>query len=454
MSHIPPLRSTLGARVVDPGELERAATALVHFGIAPDGLPWLLDVDRSQRLNRLYNAVLSSFGLGTLDDLPDHLRRAVQDDVASGLMGVHRVTLEPGDSGDDAAEQAVYVSRKTALEVFGPSLLVQILEPETLHRARHEAEQIPVTSAAMIDVENVERAIVESQSYRHLVLTLRGQSWIGTVGPKDRALRTPSGAFRKTVFESLGALSGTRARVWNQSESWEASLSDSSAYLGVLARAGDSRQGGWMNYLVPRAAVLGVLRGVAEIAGERHQRGVVHADIKPGNILIDAGKAVSCDAIDVDIGAVASAGTFEWAAPEQIIAQPLDPRADVFSIGKMLCKLLGGVPYGKRIEYVVPTGGTSSKTVQMLETDGVFVDILETDYTREWQNRWQDLLSRCLAYDREKRPADGKALASELSELAHRFPVQGHIEVDDHFGAIVPMDRPNTWAFARMARDS
>ncbi|HTL34531.1 MAG TPA: hypothetical protein VL326_15490, partial [Kofleriaceae bacterium] len=54
MTAIPPLRQAVGARIVDARELDKAPRALVNFGQAPDGLPWLCDVDRTSRINMLY----------------------------------------------------------------------------------------------------------------------------------------------------------------------------------------------------------------------------------------------------------------------------------------------------------------------------------------------------------------------------------------------------------------
>lgn len=449
MTQIPALRHTRGAVVVDARELEHAPTALVHFGIAPDGLPWLLDVDRSNRMRNLFSAVLSSFGLSTLDELPDSVRSAVEQDVAAGLMGVHEVEL-PG-----TGTKSAYVTRRSALQICGRTLLSQILESKP---RRYEAPEpdhmIARTNTAAYNPEELERAIIESQSGRQLMVTLEGDSWIGTVRPDDKALRTPTGPFRRAVFESLAALPGTVASVSAQTgETWRAPVADPGEYLGVLTRASETFNGGWVSYQVQRSAVLGVLCGVAEMIGERHARGLVHADLSPGNVLIDNGKPVSFDGLDIEIGNVAQAGTFDWSAPESIVGKPLDPRADVYALGKMLCALVGGVPYGEVVEYVVPTGGADSETVEMLKTDGVFVDILNTSYSRQWQSKWQELLGRCLAYDPERRPRDGAELARQLSGLAHRFPVEGEIELDGEFGAIVALQRPNTWAFARTIGD-
>jgi len=100
--------------------------------------------------------------------------------------------------------------------------------------------------------------------------------------------------------------------------------------------------------------------GVCEAAAHAHQRGVVHRDIKPGNILVERGGAVKLIDFGIAIGpstapdAAATprrdryAGTPQYMSPEQFQAawHELDPRSDVYSLGLVLYELVsGGRPY-------------------------------------------------------------------------------------------------------------
>ena len=96
---------------------------------------------------------------------------------------------------------------------------------------------------------------------------------------------------------------------------------------------------------------------VARALAAAHARGVVHRDIKPGNILLDAsGHAF---VTDFGISSVTSrpdpeavgttVGTPYYMSPEQAMGEPVDGRADVYSLGVVLFEMLTGrVPFEGR----------------------------------------------------------------------------------------------------------
>jgi serine/threonine-protein kinase len=104
--------------------------------------------------------------------------------------------------------------------------------------------------------------------------------------------------------------------------------------------------------LLPLDEVLDIAGQVTAALASAHARGIVHRDIKPGNImLLPGGHAKIMDfgiarmqASEVRTQSGTMMGSPKYMSPEQVGGHPVDHRSDIFSMGSMLYEMVAGVP--------------------------------------------------------------------------------------------------------------
>jgi serine/threonine protein kinase len=149
---------------------------------------------------------------------------------------------------------------------------------------------------------------------------------------------------------------------------YEAGDADGLQFIAMRFVAGDTLQGiiGANGALSPRRAAA-IISPVASALDAAHAAGLVHRDVKPGNILVDSRRGGPEHAYLTDFGiarAMLSAGTLtaagqflgtpDYAAPEQVNGQPVDGRADQYALACVAFEVLSGtVPFKRELPIAV-----------------------------------------------------------------------------------------------------
>ncbi len=174
--------------------------------------------------------------------------------------------------------------------------------------------------------------------------------------------------------------------------------------------------------------VLQVLDGL----GHAHNVGIVHRDIKPANVFItDDGSAKITDFGIARLGSSsvtgtgAILGTAAYMSPEQVNGDPVDGRSDLFSVGSMLCELLGGQrPFEAETPVATLYRIAHKEPVLELPTGPDyerFIPVLKRALAKDPDDRYDtsaefaEALSRCLD-DPSLAPARRKTAVQEAGE--------------------------------------
>jgi len=211
---------------------------------------------------------------------------------------------------------------------------------------------------------------------------------------------------------------------------------------------------------LPTEQVLKIGTEIADALDKAHRSGVVHRDLKPGNImltktgakLLDFGlaKPTSAPAGGVTLTNVAAnspvteqgtiVGTYQYMSPEQVEGKELDGRSDVFSFGTVLYEMLTGQrAFEGKSQFSVASA--------ILEKEPAPISSIKPLTPRSLDH----IVRRCLAKDPDDRWQSARDLALELKSISTADSSA------QSSGAALPLTRKKNrreilaWSFAVLA---
>jgi serine/threonine protein kinase/Flp pilus assembly protein TadD len=193
---------------------------------------------------------------------------------------------------------------------------------------------------------------------------------------------------------------------------YEVDEADGVAFIAMEEVRGESLKQRLGRGALSPQELLDVARQIGEGLNEAHQAGVLHRDIKPGNIMLDARGRVKI--LDFGLAAMTeqarkdgesvenfitrtatvwtTGGTVPYMSPEQLRGEPTDARSDIFSFGVMLYECLTGR---------LPFPGETSVDILHAILRSAPTPLRAT--VPDISSAWEQLIERCLAKEPAQR---------------------------------------------------
>ncbi|HEX4588490.1 MAG TPA: serine/threonine-protein kinase, partial [Gemmataceae bacterium] len=359
----------------------------VEDGHAPDRTDWLA------RHPALAGGLVEFFAdLDDVDRLARPLRAVAAADPVAGLdgrLGDYRLLREVGRGGMGVVYEAEQISlgRRVALKVLP---FAATMDPKHLQRFHNEAK-----AAASLHHEHIVPV--------YAVGCERGVHYY--------AMQFIDGATLAQVIDELKQEKQLNHRGAEDTEKKRLTAPVSSLCPLCLCGKNSFR------------TIAGLIADAADALEYAHSVGIVHRDVKPGNLMLDgAGKVWVTDfglaRFGTDAGLTMTGdviGTLRYMAPEQALAKHglVDHRADVYGLGATLYELLTGRPaVGGEDKQEILRRIAFEEPVALRKVDKAIPAELET------------ITLKCLAKEPTERYATAGELAADLRRFVEDKPIK------------------------------
>lgn len=167
------------------------------------------------------------------------------------------------------------------------------------------------------------------------------------------------------------------------------------------------------------ATLVDIFRQTASALGKMHDRGYVHADMKPHNVIVGVDLDNNYTAKLIDLGQSCKTGTIkkriqgtpDYIAPEQVHRREITPKTDIYNFGATMYWVLTGKN--------IPTAMGSKNDSLMSSLDDNLIEKATpvNEINPLVPARLSDLVMQCVEVDVDKRPSSMDVVADKLDMI-------------------------------------
>jgi WD40 repeat protein/predicted Ser/Thr protein kinase len=205
---------------------------------------------------------------------------------------------------------------------------------------------------------------------------------------------------------------------------------DGQPFFALELIRGEALDANVRRHALDPAARLGLLARVCDAVQHAHEHGVIHRDLKPGNILVEeSGQPKVLDfgvarATDADLLTSTGhtrtgqlVGTLSYMSPEQVAADPgaVDQRSDVYALGVILFELLAG-----RLPYLLEHLPLPEAARVIQEQEPSRLGSLDTRFRGDVET----IVAKALEKDKARRYASAGELAADIRRHLSQQPIR------------------------------